>query len=199
MMLKEFTFGQITNSIFANFRAGFYLSNNEARPSSTCGGVAAAGDSYDNWVAGLLNITNCHFIDCDYGFRLGNKAGIAPSPSDEAKFLADGNVFTPSLAGFTHIWDMNSTTNAVTTQFDVKPNTALTPVSTPPTDGFFTPAAYRGAFDPNGDNWLSSMSFMKVIEATTGLVPCPADINGDGLINTNDFLEFGPKFGTSCE
>ena len=200
MMAKEFTFGQICNSVFANFRAGIYLTTSENRPSTTCNGVTSAGDAYDNWLAGQLNITNCHFIDCDYAFRLGTLAGTAPSASDSTKFFTtDGNAHVASLPGFTHIWDMNATTNLVNTQFDVVPNSSLSPVCTTPTDGFFTPAPYRGAFDPNGENWLSSMSFLKVLSVTTGLVPCPTDINGDGLINTNDFLQFGPTFGTSCQ
>jgi hypothetical protein len=86
----------------------------------------------------------------------------------------------------------------VTDKFDAVPASNITTTCTPPTDGFFTPVTYRGAFDATGTSWLSDWAYAKLISATTGLVPCATDINKDGVTNTNDFLDLVGQFGQSC-
>lgn len=53
---------------------------------------------------------------------------------------------------------------------------------------------YEGAtnWDPNAliDNGLCMFEFAN---------PCPADLNGDGIVNTTDLLQFLGAFGTICE
>jgi hypothetical protein len=83
---------------------------------------------------------------------------------------------------------------------DATPNPALSIAGCPvaPVDGFFTPAPYRGAFAPTGENWLSDWSYSAVIGTTQGVAACPTDINKDGVTDVNDYLIFLPAFGTSC-
>ena len=118
------------------------------------------------------------------------------------QFAADLNtVSTASLPGFSYAFTVDATTNTVTVKNDVTPNPALgiTGCPTPPVDGFFEPANYRGAFSSvNGENWLSNWTYSQVLNATTGVRACATDLNLDGTTDVNDFLIFAPAFGTSC-
>jgi hypothetical protein len=102
---------------------------------------------------------------------------------------------------FSYAFTVDASTNAVTVKNDVTPNPALgiAGCPTPPVDGFFEPANYRGAFSSvNGENWLSNWTYSQVLNATTGVRACATDLNLDGVTDVNDFLIFAPAFGTSC-
>ena len=118
------------------------------------------------------------------------------------QFAADLNtVSTAALPGFSYAFTVDASTNAVTVKNDVTPNPALgiTGCPTPPVDGFFEPANYRGAFSStNGENWLSNWSYSQVLNSTSGVRACATDLNLDGTTDVNDFLIFAPAFGTSC-
>ena len=119
------------------------------------------------------------------------------------QFAADLNtVSTAALPGFSYAFTVDASTNAVTVKNDVTPNPALgiTGCPTPPVDGFFEPANYRGAFSStNGENWLSNWSYSQVLGSTQGVALCPTDLNKDGVTNVTDFLIELGAFGTTCE
>ncbi|HQW86178.1 MAG TPA: hypothetical protein PLH93_03280, partial [Flavobacteriales bacterium] len=70
---------------------------------------------------------------------------------------------------------------------------------TPPVDGFFTGAKYRGAFQPGATPWTEGWTLAAQIgldvAASAG---CTGDLNRDGLVNTTDFGLFVNAFGTTC-
>lgn len=192
---KEYTEGEIYNSVFANFKNGFNV-------IKAAGGRAGGVEAYNNWTGGSLKVKCNTFVGCTYDISVDKlKADTLVTNADSVRFFTtDMNVHATSIPGFTPAWTMNATTNAVTVQYDAIPNPALSTSGCPtaPVDGFFVPAAYRGAFDTNGKNWLSDWAYASVLGVTAGLVPCPTDINGDGVTNNVDFLELLGKFNQSC-
>jgi len=64
-------------------------------------------------------------------------------------------------------------------------NAAATSVATAPTDGFFSPVGYRGAFSPNGASWLcdwtASDAFGFTSDECVGTNYCVANSNSVGL------------------
>ncbi len=198
---KELTEGEIYNGVFANFRYGFNV-------IKSLGTRTGTSEAYHNWSNSAGNGSNSLKIKCNT--FVGTTAAIAidkngtgtVSAADNTQFTTtDLNVVVASLPGFTYNWAMNATTNAVTTQFDAIPAPALSTTGCPvaPIDGFFTPAPYRGAFDTNGDSWLSPWAYAKVLAVTSGLQDCPTDINDDGVTNNTDFLQLLGKFNQSCQ
>jgi hypothetical protein len=131
-------------------------------------------------------------------------ASIGASALDWTQFtVTDKNdiIAGNALPGFDYTFTANTTTNAFTAKNDVTPNPALSVSGCPvaPFDGFFEPAAYRGAFSSvNGENWLSNWSYSQVLNSTKGVRSCATDLNLDGTTDVNDFLIFAPAFGTSC-
>jgi len=145
--------------------------------------------------------------------------GEQPTPADTAKFLvtdlntayfnrainyttqAVSNYADPiAIPGFSYAFTI-SATNSVSVKNDVTPNPVLSTAGCPtaPVDGFFEPAAYRGAFSSQaGKNWLSNWTYSKVLGASQGVAACPTDLNGDGVTNVSDFNIFAPAFGTTC-
>jgi len=89
---------------------------------------------------------------------------------------------------------MNSTTNAVSTVLDVIPSSNLASTITAPADGFFTPAAYRGAFDATKPSWLSGWAYATVLKTSAGLQSNPTDINQDGMTDMKDFNQLLTRF-----
>lgn len=80
-------------------------------------------------------------------------------------------------------------------------NAAVTSVSTPIGDSFFTTAQYRGAFGPN-ENWLcgwtAADAFGMSVPPPTGCASsCPADINLDGIVNGTDLAGILSGWGSS--
>jgi hypothetical protein len=61
---------------------------------------------------------------------------------------------------------------------------ATTSAGTAPSDGFFTSAGYRGAFDPNAANWLAGWSaadafgFLRCKQTSQFSNPSPASRSG---------------------
>ncbi|MEY3023059.1 MAG: hypothetical protein RIS86_2257 [Planctomycetota bacterium] len=82
-------------------------------------------------------------------------------------------------------------------------NAAATSVSAAPSDGFFVPANYRGAFSPTENwlcNWTAADAFGFSVPAPGGCEiagPCPADLNGDGNVNAADLSELLGAWGTA--
>ncbi len=214
---KEGAQGELYNSIFANFKNGVNLQVQSG---------TRVGDGYEYWNAGSLKIKCNSFVGIgsttspviENNYLVLNASslasnGTAPSGADTTKFLvtdlntayfnraASASVEPSAIPGFSYAFTV-SATNAVTVKNDVTPNPALTLAAgcpTAPVDGFFEPAAYRGAFSSTpGDNWLSNWTYSQVLNATSGISACATDLNSDGVTDVNDFLIFAPAFGTSC-
>jgi hypothetical protein len=196
--MKERTEGEIYSSVFVNYRSGMNLIKSlGSRPGTI--------ESYHNWI-GLDNTgaTIPQTLKLQCNTFVGNTDALTVGGSaanlvagDATKFAADGNIVSPTLPGFDFSWTYSGTT--VTDQYDAVPNPALATTCIAPGDGFFTPVNYRGAFAASGPSWLSNWSYQVIIDATSGLIPCPTDINGDGTTNTTDFLNLVSRFGQACD
>ena len=225
---KEFTRGSIYNSVFANFRNGLNLvkSVNTTVTVPTAGQRTyfEGGESWHNWfnnpaapatpTSSLGNGTNSLKIKCNTFVGITNPLTtgasltsigtvLATTSADYIQFTqTDKNdvVAGNTLPGFNYNFTVNTATNVFSVKSDVVPNPALSTVGCPstPGDGFFEPANYRGAFSSTGDNWLSDWSYSALINATSGVVACPTDLNADGVTDVLDFIIFAPAFNTSC-
>ena len=225
---KEFTKGSIYNSVFANFRNGFNLAKSVTSTSTVpvvgSRTYVEGGDAWHNWTNnpsspalatsstgnGTLSLkVKCNtFVGMTNALTTGassSSAGtvIATTSADYIQFTqTDKNdvVAGNTLPGFNYNFTVNTATNVFSVKNDVVPNPALSTVGCPtaPVNGFFEPANYRGAFSSTGDNWLSDWSYSALLNSTNGVAACPTDLNYDGVTDVNDFLIFGPAFGTSC-
>ena len=225
---KEFTKGSIYNSVFANFRNGFNMAKSVSSTSTVpvigSRTYVEGGDAWHNWTNnpsspalatsstgnGTLSLkVKCNtFVGMTNALTTGassSSAGtvLATTSADYIQFTqTDKNdvVAGNTLPGFNYNFTVNTATNVFSVKNDVVPNPALSTVGCPtaPVNGFFEPANYRGAFSSTGDNWLSDWSYSALLNSTNGVAACPTDLNYDGVTDVNDFLIFGPAFGTSC-
>jgi hypothetical protein len=218
---KELTEGEIYNSIFANFRNGLNLQ----KAISGTRSLAQGGEAWHNWTNGTTGVTangnvnslkiKCNtFVNCtnpattdassaSAGTALTGTATDAATDMGQFRLTDKNDVLVGNtLPGFDYTFTVNTTTNTFSAKNDVTPIPALAITGCPAFpngDTFFTAADYRGAFSSiNSDNWLSDWSYSSILNTTKGLVPCPADLNSDGSVNIDDFLQFLPAFGTTC-
>ena len=187
---KENTGGFIRNSVFANFDVAVRINQNNATNSV-----------YNNWTAtpARFVLENNTFVGTDTTLK---GSGFTVAQADLDRLTNAGNTFVGTLAGFdfTHVYNLTANTNsAVTDQVDPQPNPAVTSATVPPADGFFTPVNYRGAFGSSGLSWLKNWSWASIVDSNNGLVPCPNDVNNDGIVNITDFNSVLGSFGTSCD
>jgi hypothetical protein len=203
---KELTEGEIYNSVFANFRFGLNL-------TKALGTRTGTSEAYHNWANVGGNGSNSLIVKCNAfvgmitsDFALENNGTGTVLTSDTAQFYTtDKNTkhAANSIAGFDYVLDINQTNNAIISNVDLTPNPALSTAgcTTAPADGFFTPAAYKGAFDSSNGakNWLSDWSYSQLLSVVSGLAACPTDINGDGITNNVDFLQLLGSFNQSCQ
>ncbi|MEN9333844.1 MAG: hypothetical protein RLY35_1024 [Bacteroidota bacterium] len=215
---KELTEGEIYNSVFANFRNGLNLVKSISGNRS----YAAGGEAWHNWTnipgpasASAGNGSQSLKIKCNTFVGVTNPLTNGATSASAGTVIATGTadyiqfddtdmndvVVGNTLPGFSYAFTLNSTTNAYTVKPDVIPNPALSVSGCPtaPSDGFFTPAPYRGAFSATaGQNWLSDWTYSQVLGHIQGINACPTDLNADGTTDVLDFLIFAPAFGTSC-
>lgn len=177
--------GEIYSSIFTGFNAAFNLQ------SST----DSSKFLYDQ---NLIKIA-CNTVIPNANGISATVANVAITGADSVRFFGtDNNSRVASIAGFDASFNINGTTNAVSDNIDVVPNANIATTCTPPADGFFAPANYRGAFEAGKKPWLNKWAYTQVINVIPGLAPCPTDFNGDGITNTTDFLTFVSNFNLSC-
>lgn len=181
---KERTRGFIANSIFANATVGVNFSN-----------ARAGADAYNEWLAGNLEVRNNTYVGVGSLMQVN---AAAPSGGDLTTFQGQGNLLDGTLIDYS--FNIDAVTNAVTGAYNPVPaaGTATTTLA-PPVDGFFTTANYRGAFAPGQPAWTTGWSFANTLDIDNSLTPCPADINGSGFIDVNDFLELNSQFNQSCD
>lgn len=176
--------GTIVNSIFANLARGLNMTT----------------DAAANWNAGSFNVKNCTFQGTTTPLRINGVAPAAGS-AEQVKFnttdgnlaIADGSLIDASFA------ISPLTSNTVTNR--VNPIPAFGQASStlsPPADGFFTNARYRGAFEPGAESWLPRYSVATRIGSDKGVYNCVGDLNGDFQVNTTDFSIFSGRFGNNC-
>jgi hypothetical protein len=206
---KEGSEGELYNSILANFKNGINLQKTATNRTF---------DAYANWSTDPVDVNanavaNSLLIKCNTlvgntnslvvnASSINGTTSTATTANNTTQFTTtDNNVVATSIPGFSYAFTVDATTNAVTVKNDVTPNPVLSTSGCPtaPVDGFFEPAAYRGAFSSTpGDNWLSNWTYSQVLNATSGISACATDLNSDGVTDVNDFLIFAPAFGTSC-
>ncbi len=206
---KEGSEGELYNSILANFKNGINLQKTATNRTF---------DAYANWSTDPVDVNanavaNSLLIKCNTlvgntnslvvnASSINGTTSTATTSNNTTQFTTtDNNVVATSIPGFSYAFTVDATTNAVTVKNDVTPNPVLSVSGCPtaPVDGFFEPAAYRGAFSSTpGDNWLSNWTYSQVLDATSGINACATDLNSDGVTDVNDFLIFAPAFGTSC-
>jgi hypothetical protein len=197
---KELTEGEIYNSVIASFKTGFNL-------VKTLGTRLGSSEAYHNWAVTGGNGSQSLKIKCNT--FVGNTDAITVDKlasnvvaSDNTQFTTtDLNNVVASIPGFDYAFNVNNTTNVIAHQVDAIPNPALSTAGCPaaPVDGFFVPAAYRGAFSSTGQSWLSAWSYASILSAVNGLQPCPTDLNADGVTNNIDFLQLLGQFNQNCQ
>jgi len=177
--------GEVYNSIFTGFRGGVNMR------------TASSDSSKLNYDAGLIKVACNHFLGCTFPASTEN---VQFTGADSVKFFTtDNNVNTNSVAGFDYTFAItSSSSNPVTNNIVVVPTSNISTVCTPPVDGFFTPANFRGAFEAGKKPWLNKWAYTSIVNVTPGLVPCPTDLTGDGVTNTSDFLVFVAQFNLTC-
>ena len=205
---KDGAEGELYNSIIAGFRNGINIEKGISAPRTF--------NSYQNWTTEVAQQdadanTESLKIKCNTlignTFAMGTNAGSTATVTglkaiEKAQFTTDKNDSLTSLTGFISAFAINGNTNVATTKNDPVPATPLsiTGCPTPPSDGFFEPAPYRGAFSSTlGQNWLSDWSYSQVLGQTLGVKACPTDLDKDGDTDVNDFTIFAPAFGLSCD
>jgi len=197
---KERTEGEVFNCIVANYDRGVVIDKiKTSRPSGP------DNEAYHNWQAGFptsgtLQIKCNTFVNCPTLLAIENNSvyTYGTLALDNTKFSTDNNVAVASLPSFDFTYAMNYTTNAVADKYDAVPDLVATTCAAP-SDGFFTPANYRGAFEPGKKSWLSDWAILNIINTTSGIVPCPTDVNTDGVTNNADFLQLLGEFNQSCD
>jgi trimeric autotransporter adhesin len=200
--LKEQTKGIIRNSILAGYKTAINFADDASRPSGL--------DANDNFLAGTLKVDCNTFVGNTEGVMVAGAVVAAGNPTYD-KFIADGNTLlaaTPGLPGFDFSYELNTTTNVASTTNVLDMNPTLVAAGSSAangacaittTDGFFTPNAYRGAFEAGKKSWLSNYSYNAILDIENGLVPCGGDLNTDGVINTVDFLSLLGVINSSCD
>jgi hypothetical protein len=82
-------------------------------------------------------------------------------------------------------------------------NAAVSSVGSAPDDGFYEPAPFRGAFSSTGNwlcGWTAADAFGINIAPPGGCViaaPCPADLNGDGVVGGADLGSLLSSWGST--
>jgi hypothetical protein len=206
---KELTEGELYNSVFANFKYGLNL-------VKALGTRTGTSEAYHNWATTGGNGSASLKIKCNTFVNFTSTSGagdvmvdlaVDKNPSlvvatDRTQFTTtDLNVTAATVAGFSPTLVINNTTSVIATPVDATPNPALsvTGCPVPPSDGFFSPAAYRGAFAPTGKNWLADWTYNAIIGSSIGVKPCPTDVTGDGSTTNADLSQILLEFGKTCK
>ncbi len=185
VLAKEALEGKISNCIFANFAVGVDLADEASRTN----------DAIDNFNAETLVFSNNCFAGTP---TLLTVADAAPSSVVLNQFTGSGNSTDDDVIDFDFTIDP-ANGNAVSNAYNPVPEAGTASTDElPPIDGFFTAAGYKGAFEPGAQPWTAGYTFSDLVGLDNALVDCPADINGDGFVNNDDFLQFGSAFGTTC-
>ncbi len=182
--LKERAQGTIVNSIFARFARGINM-------TTECAAF---------WNANTLQVRNTTFQDVPTPLRINNVAP-APGSPDANKFASDGNLTVGANALIDATYALTGN-NVLTDRVNPVPAAgagAAQTTLTPPIDGFFSGAKYRGAFEPGAEPWITGWTLASQIGLDVSAVAgCTGDLNKDGLVNSGDFSLFLNAFNNTC-
>ena len=121
----------------------------------------------------------------------------APAPAvTAAAFAGAGNTIIPGVIDFSMTFDPS--TNTTTGALNPVPVVDVTSPEVPPVDGFFSGVNYKGAFKPGAQPWTAGWTVSQLIGIDNSIVACPEDINGNGVVNVDDFLQLLGAFNTTC-
>ena len=183
VLAKEGTNGHIANSIFVNWAAGVDLATEGDRPF----------DSYDQYLAETLTFSNNCFDGVTDLLTVG---GATAGAVDLASFQGAGNTLAPGVIDWS--FDIDIATNAVSDALNPVPTGDVTSPEVPPVDDFFSGANYKGAFKPGTTPWTTGWTLNQVIGADNSIASCPEDVDSDGDVDVDDFLQLIGAFNTSC-
>jgi hypothetical protein len=181
---KERTQGTIVNSIFSRFAQGLNM-------TTECAGF---------WNANQLTVKNCTFQEVTAPLRI-NGVAVTSGP-DFTKFTTtDGNLIVGANALIDATYAMTQPGNVLTDRVNPVPQagTATTTLNAPATDGFFSNALYRGAFEPGASAWTQGWTLAAQLGLDVSSVAgCTGDLDKDGDVDSNDFGQFVNSFGGTC-
>ncbi len=189
--LKERTQGLIANSIFTGYATSVALEDTE-------GGEDNSRQFY--LTDGTLEIKNVSFVNC----------GAFPTYA-ATELAADGNIelATASFIDAVHeveVDDAASPAFEIVDAFNAVPNSSAADYATAgiadvyplPSDPWFQPANYRGAFAPDAEPWTDAWTYHEDLGSDNAVVDCPTDINGSGTTDVADFNLLAGKFNQPC-
>ena len=171
--------GDTRNAIIANFAEGIEIEDLDTF------------DAYDNFLAGRLNLSQICMVNVNEVIDYDGSA--VPTGDADLDAYAAANGIASGTPGIDFTYNFDGAGITVTDELSVNPSNDVT-VGTGnlPTDPYFDAADYKGAFDPNGGNWMSGWSYMdqvglfgdtSVIDGCTDVNACnynPAATNDDG-------------------
>jgi hypothetical protein len=197
--LKERTNGLIANCILANFSSAVQFNDKES-------GASDVGNrTSQEYAAGNLKVENNLFMNYSTDVRVDADEldGTNTPASLLADLQADGNLFRASSTIIDDQLNASITdgADAFSDKFNAIPDAGESDVesglSTPDfSDGFFTYAPYKGAFEPGKPSWLSTWTVHQL--KGTGEIDCPYDVTGDQQVNASDFAAIVGAYGQVC-
>jgi hypothetical protein len=152
-------------------------------------GAYTPAQAYSAQVSGRLNqITDTVFYNNNHpsAYTEANNRGVFDA--------SNNNVLASSLpiAGITRGASETLTGTVIQPVNALDPraaNDAVTAVSAPPNNGFFTQVNYRGAFGPNENwmcGWTAADAYGLSVAPPNGCAVCPGDLDGNGFVDSGD-------------
>lgn len=192
LSLKSETQGTIANSIFTAHEDAIDFNND---------GDGVADGAVTFYLDGSLKLENNIFEAMTNSVN-GTSGGLIT----EAMLIADGNTF---LAAGTNVvdytTDFDPATLASTDPYNPVPavgtaGVAVSGSDRAPSDGFFSVANYKGAFEPGAEPWTNGWTVGALIGADDSIfLTCPTDTDRDGDTDVNDLLLLVSQWNTSCQ
>ncbi|MFZ9689954.1 MAG: hypothetical protein ACO3DS_08985 [Phycisphaerales bacterium] len=166
---------------------------------STVNPFANPASAYQAQVDGnLIDVRDCVFYNNlnASAYTEANTYGVFTSGNNVNAGTSAANPTAMPIAAITKGTAVNPNGSLIirpVTSIDPRAaNAAVTSVGTAPNDGFFEQAQFRGAFSSTG-NWLCGWTAVDAyginVAPPGGCViaaPCPADLNGDGVVGGAD-------------
>jgi len=178
---------------------------------STVNAFANPAQAYQAQVDGnLIDVRDCVFYNNlnASAYTEANTYGVFTSGNNVNAGTSAANPTAMPIAAITKGTAVNPNGSLIirpVTSIDPRAaNAAVTSVGSAPNDGFFEQAQFRGAFSSTG-NWLCGWTAVDAyginVAPPGGCVvaaPCPADLNGDGVVGGADLGALLAAWGTTA-